>query len=96
MPVIVAAALALLFALWLMTEPVRVAHRRRRVRSPPFPPAWREILALRVPYVRTLPADLQLQLKKHIQVFVAEKSFIGCAGLVITDEMRVTIAARDR
>jgi hypothetical protein len=37
---------------------------------------------------------LQLQLKKHIQVLLAEKPFIGCAGLVIDDEVRVTIAAQ--
>ena len=42
---------------------------------------------------RRLPADLQRQLKGHIQVFLAEKDFIGCDGLVVTDEMRVTIAA---
>jgi Mlc titration factor MtfA (ptsG expression regulator) len=41
-----------------------------------------------------LPADLQLQLKQHIQVFLAEKAFIGCDGLTITDEIRVTIAAQ--
>ena len=58
------------------------------------PEAWREILRRRVPYFRSLPADLQLQLKKHIQVFLAEKSFIGCDGLAITEEMRVTIAAQ--
>jgi hypothetical protein len=47
-----------------------------------------------MPYFRALPADLQLQLKKLIQVFVAEKQFVGCADLVVTDEMRVTIAAQ--
>jgi hypothetical protein len=41
-----------------------------------------------------LPADLQIQLKRHIQVFLAEKPFIGCDGLEVTDEMRVTIAAQ--
>ena len=41
-----------------------------------------------------MPADLQLQLKKRIQVFLAEKPFIGCAGLEVTEEMRVTIAAQ--
>lgn len=40
-----------------------------------------------------MPADLQLQLKKHIQVFLAEKQFVGCDGLQITDRMRVLIAA---
>jgi Mlc titration factor MtfA (ptsG expression regulator) len=41
-----------------------------------------------------LPPDLQRQLKRHIQVFVAEKPFIGCRGQLITDELRVTIAAQ--
>jgi Mlc titration factor MtfA (ptsG expression regulator) len=87
-------ALALLWLGWLVGEPWLVERRRKRVRARPFPTAWRRILAHRVPYFRTLPADLQLQLKKHIQVFLAEKAFIGCRGLVVTDEMRVTIAAQ--
>jgi len=41
-----------------------------------------------------MPVDLQLQLKKRMQVFLAEKSFVGCAGLEVTDEMRITIAAQ--
>lgn len=41
-----------------------------------------------------MPVDLQLQLKKRMQVFLAEKNFIGCAGLEITDEMRITISAQ--
>jgi Mlc titration factor MtfA (ptsG expression regulator) len=41
-----------------------------------------------------LPADLQLSLKRRMQVFLAEKPFIGCAGLEVTDEMRVVIAAQ--
>lgn len=83
-----------LLVAWLLGQPQLVARRRRRLRHRPFPDAWRAILKRRVPYVRALPADLQLQLKQHIQVFLAEKPFIGCAGLVITDEIRVTIAAQ--
>ncbi len=44
--------------------------------------------------VRELPATRQLHLKKHIQVLLREVPFIGCAGLEVTDEMRVTIAAQ--
>ncbi len=43
---------------------------------------------------RRLPADLQWQVKKHIQVLLAEVPFIGCAGLVVSTEMRVLIAAQ--
>lgn len=94
MPALILFGLALLFLLWLLGEPWLTERRRRRIRARPFPAAWREILKRRVPYVRSLPADLQLQLKQHIQVFLAEKPFIGCDGLEVTDEMRVTIAAQ--
>lgn len=79
---------------WLLREPLFRGWQRARVRSKPFPPEWRDILRRRVPLVSSLPADLQLQLKKHIQVFVAEKPFIGCAGLEVTEEMRVVVAAQ--
>ncbi len=79
---------------WLASEPARRGWRRRRLRSQPFPQLWRDVLKQRVPYVRRLPADLQLQLKRHMQVFLTEKQFIGCAGLHVTDEIRVTIAAQ--
>jgi len=86
--------LAALYVGWLVTQPCFVARRRRRWRSLPFPAEWRSILRRRVPYVRGLPADLQLQLKQHIQVFLREKAFVGCRGFEVTDEVRVTIAAQ--
>ncbi|RZI83117.1 MAG: zinc-dependent peptidase [Rubrivivax sp.] len=94
MPLLIITVACLVFVGWLLAQPWLTARRRRRWQSQPFPEAWRDILRRRVPYVRALPADLQLQLKKHIQVFVAEKAFIGCAGLLITDDVRITIAAQ--
>jgi Mlc titration factor MtfA (ptsG expression regulator) len=70
------------------------ALRRQAWASRPFPAAWRSILRRRVPLYRQLPADLQHQLRRRILVFLAEKPFLGCAGLEVTDEMRVTIAAQ--
>lgn len=94
MAAVVFFSLALLFLLWLIAQPWLTERRRKRIRARPFPAEWRDILKRRVPYVRTMPADLQLQLKAHIQVFLAEKAFIGCDGLEITDEIRVTVAAQ--
>ncbi|MDB5799254.1 MAG: hypothetical protein JWL63_193 [Rhodocyclales bacterium] len=91
---IIVSCIALALVLWLATEPLLIELRRRRLRARPFPAEWREVLRRRVPYFRAMPADLQLQLKRHMQVFLAEKSFIGCAGLEVTDEMRLTIAAQ--
>ncbi len=47
-----------------------------------------------MPAFARLPADVQLRLKKHAQVLLAEKPFIGCAGLQVTDEMRVLVAVQ--
>lgn len=85
------AALSLLVA--LVGYPRWLRWRRARWQQQPFPAAWRKHLRKRVPMFARLPTDLQLQLKKHIQVFVAEKAFIGCDGLRVTDEMRVVVAA---
>jgi Mlc titration factor MtfA (ptsG expression regulator) len=91
-------ALLLLAALLLVAAiagaPRWRAWRRQAWARRPFPQAWRTILRHRVPLYRQLPADLQQQLRQRILVFLAEKPFLGCAGLDITDEMRVTIAAQ--
>ena len=94
MAAVVFFSLALLFLLWLIGQPWLSERKRQRIRAKPFPAEWRDILKHRVPYVYLMPADLQLQLKAHIQVFLAEKAFIGCDGLAIDDEIRVTIAAQ--
>jgi MtfA peptidase len=86
-------ALAALYVAWLLTGPRRMRRRRERLRRQPFPDAWLRILRRRVPVYRRLPAELQRQLQGHMQVFLAEKDFIGCDGLTVTDEMRITIAA---
>ena len=68
--------------------------RRLKLRSTPFPPAWCDILHRRFPLLACLPPEDQQELEGHIQVFLAEKQFEGCDGLVITDEIRVVIAAQ--
>jgi Mlc titration factor MtfA (ptsG expression regulator) len=69
-------------------------HQRTKIKSQPFKKQWRKIIQQRMPYFREMPADLQLQLKQHIQVFLAEKNFIGCNGVKITDEIKITVAAQ--
>ncbi|HPE60056.1 MAG TPA: zinc-dependent peptidase [Thiolinea sp.] len=68
-------------------------YRLRKALQQPFPEAWRRILARNFPVYRRMPTNLQLQLKKLIRHFLHEKTFIGCAGQAIDDEVRVTIAA---
>jgi len=69
-------------------------RRRERLRSQPFPPAWRSIILRNLPIFRRLPPEDQIELLGHVQVFLGEKRFEGCGGLRLTDEIRVTIAAQ--
>ena len=88
-------ALAAAAAIAFLAAPPLLARRRRaRLRSRPFPAAWREVIDRRVPYCRRLPAHLRSELESQVQVFLGEKSFVGCAGQRIDDEVRVTIAAQ--
>ena len=86
-------ATLLLIGAWL-SQRWRLERRRQRLHAATFPAAWRRILRRRVPAVARLPNHLQQALKRHIQVFIAEKPFIGCQGLEISDEHRVVIAAQ--
>jgi Mlc titration factor MtfA (ptsG expression regulator) len=54
-------------------------RRRERLRAKPFPAAWREI-STGAFLVAELPRDLRRQLEQHIQVFIAEKPFVGMRG----------------
>jgi MtfA peptidase len=82
-----------LILLWLCGEPLLRARWRGYVRGKPLPEGWRAILR-RQPLYRRLPPRLQAELRGHLAVFLAEKKFVGCAGLEITDLMRVTIATQ--
>jgi Uncharacterized protein conserved in bacteria len=69
-------------------------RHRERLRTKPFPSAWRAILECNLPVFRRLPPEDQAELLGHVQVFLAEKKFEGCGGLELTDEIRITIAAQ--
>lgn len=86
--------LALLGLGALVGAPHWRAWQQRGLRAQPFPAAWRRILRRQVPYLARLPPPLKRRLEGHIQVFLAEKAFIGCQGQAITDEVRVVIAAQ--
>ena len=69
-------------------------YQRNKIKNQPFKQQWRNIIQQRMPYFRKMPTDLQQQLKQHIQVFLAEKNFIGCNGVQITDDIKITVAAQ--
>lgn len=59
-----------------------------------FPALWEEVLQKRVPFYRFLSEPDRRELRSYIRWFIGSKEFEGAAGLVITDEIRVTVAAQ--
>lgn len=88
-----------LIALWLIVVAVALLlfvyprYRRRKLDATPFPPAWLMILRDNLKVYRAMWPNQQEQLRRLIIRFLDSKEFIGCGELVITDEIRVTIAA---
>lgn len=77
----------------ILVNPIFVQQRRKRLKHRPFPALWNAIIENNLPiYLRLYPTEYR-RLQGHIQVFLVEKQFIGCAGLQITEEMKLTIAA---
>jgi Mlc titration factor MtfA (ptsG expression regulator) len=69
-------------------------RHRKRLKARPFPNEWLKTIKRNVAFFIRLAAADQAELLEQTQVFLAEKSFEGCAGQEITDEVRVTIAAQ--
>ncbi len=68
------------------------AHRTC-VRLQAFPEPWQAMLEENVGIYKRLPKPLRNMLHQHILEFLDDKHFEGCAGIKISDEMRLTIAA---
>ncbi len=60
----------------------------------PLGPAERAMIEHHVPLVRRLPDDMRTRLDGKIQVFLEQVDFVGCDGLEITEEMRLSVAAQ--
>lgn len=69
-------------------------HRRKKLVAEPFSPAWEDILNRNVAHYAQLSEEEQTHLQDLIKVFIPEKHWEGAGGLVLTDEIRVTIAAQ--
>lgn len=74
-------------------KPILRSKRRQLLMKQPFPPDLEKILEAKVSIYHHLQPAFKAKLKQLINVFLDEKHFEGCDGLVVTDEVRVVIAA---
>jgi Mlc titration factor MtfA (ptsG expression regulator) len=81
-------ALAGLLAWWVPRR------RLARALARPLARAQLSIVERNVAQYRGMPEPLRRQLQQRIKQFLHQKRFVGCAGLEVTEEMRVTIASQ--
>jgi len=93
-PILIISIIVFSLISYIVLKPKWIENRRNKIKAQPFPKEWRAILKKNVPYFYSMPSDIQLQLKQHVMVFLQEKNFFGFEGVVIDDEIKVTIAAQ--
>jgi Mlc titration factor MtfA (ptsG expression regulator)/Zn-finger nucleic acid-binding protein len=69
-------------------------RRRRRLLAASFPTDWLAHLQGNVAHYGLLGETERAKLRDDLRVLIAEKTWEGCGGLAVTDEMKVTIAAQ--
>lgn len=80
-------------AIGILCYPLLVKWQRDRPMAQQFPKSWLSIIESNLSIYKSLTSEQQKELLGYIQVFLKEKQFIGCLGLQITEEIKVTIAA---
>ncbi|MEN8127829.1 MAG: M90 family metallopeptidase [Planctomycetota bacterium] len=83
-----------LAVIWRVIQ-VNLRNRRRgALMGEPIAEQLPAFIEKNIPLYNRLPEELKTQLHGLVNVFLAEKKFVGCGGQEITDEVRVTIAAQ--
>ena len=67
-------------------------RRRKRITAEAFPPEWDALIDAYVPLAWRLDGADRQRLRELVQIFIAEKSWEGCGGLALTEEMQVIVA----
>lgn len=67
-------------------------RRRRKLEEEPFPDEWLQIIRHNCQHYSTLTPSEHIRLMRDVRWFIDEKSIEVSLGLVLTDEMRVTVA----
>ncbi|MFC1478974.1 zinc-dependent peptidase [Planctomycetota bacterium] len=87
-------AIAAGIIIYFKIKTARRKARRKEILHKLFSAEWDEILKKNLPPYTVLPSELRKELQGFIQIFIDEKTFEGCGGIELNNEIRVTIAAQ--
>jgi MtfA peptidase len=77
----------------IFAYPLWVRIRQNRLKRRPLSPQQQATLEHSLPMYESLSVDERRRLQGHVLVFLSQKQFIGCRGLQVTEQMKVTVAA---
>lgn len=87
-----AALLAILIAIAVIVAPFAALRMASRWRAPqPLPEDWARRLLATVPQAVAVPAARRTFYLAQCEQFLRDKRFVGCNGLVVSDEMRLAV-----
>ncbi|HTN02746.1 MAG TPA: zinc-dependent peptidase, partial [Planctomycetaceae bacterium] len=69
------------------------AWRRKKRLAQPFPEEWEQLVQTRCRHFHGLSDAERQLLRERTLLFIDEKQWEGCNGVVVTAEMQVTIAS---
>ncbi len=92
MPIIIVLALVVLGAAAWAAWSLQRRRRREVLFGQSLPAEHAAILERNLPVYRAMPPERRRDLGGLVNVFLEDKRFVGCAGLAVTGEMRVTVA----
>ena len=90
---VAALAVAALVLAWIVGRPLLRRHRRTALLAAPASGAATAALAATRAW-RRLPVGLRPRLEARVRVFLAEREFVGCGGLTVSERMRLEIASQ--
>jgi hypothetical protein len=86
--ILVISALVVASLPWIRTA------RDRRIALPPTPAHWEQVLIDGVALYRRMPPELRPALHTRMQFFLRHVRFEGCAGVEVTERMRLIVSAQ--
>ncbi len=85
---------ALIGGVWVVWRLFQRRQRRKALLAAPLTERQRDIIDEFVPILQKVPIKYRDAMEGKINLFLDQVEFIGCDGLDVTEEMRVSVAAQ--